>query len=369
MELHKKLRGKISVMPKEKLSPETLKLLYTPGVGTVSLALAEKPERTDEYTWRGNTVAIVSDGSAVLGLGNIGPEGALPVMEGKAFLFKALAGIDAVPIVLGAQSIESVVETVMNISPSFGGINLEDIAAPDCFEIERQLKERLDIPVMHDDQHGTAMVVLAGLINALKVVKKRPKDCVVVVGGAGAAGQAIVELLLRYGVGEIIVVDSRGIIHHDRPDLNKYKKEIAEKTNQSRVTGDLAEALLGADVFIGVSKGGTVTEDMVRSMASKPIVFALANPYPEILPADALRGGAAVVATGRSNFPNQINNALGFPGIFRGALDRGVREITDDMLFRAAKRLAAMVKRPTAECIIPSVFDPNVAKEVAKAIF
>lgn len=366
--LHKKLRGKISVVSKVKLSPETLKLLYTPGVAKVSTLLAENPEKTNEYTWRGNTVAVVSDGSAVLGLGNIGPEGALPVMEGKAMLFKALSGIDAIPIVLSTQGTEEIIATVKNLAPSFAGINLEDISAPRCFEIEARLKELLDIPVMHDDQHGTAMVVLAGLINALKVVKKKPKDCIVVVAGAGAAGQAIVDQLIRFGMGEIIVVDSKGIIHHDRPDLDKYKKEIADRTNQSRISGSIEDALQGADVFIGVSKGDTITVDMIASMAVDPIVFALANPHPEILPVDALRGGATVVATGRSDFDNQLNNALGFPGIFRGALDHGVREITEDMLFAGAKALAKLVAVPTADMIIPSVFDARVAKAVARAI-
>lgn len=366
--LHKKLRGKISVSSKMRVSLETLSLLYTPGVAKVSTLLSEHPEKTNQYTWRGNTVAVVSDGSAVLGLGNIGPEGALPVMEGKAMLFQALSGIDAVPIVLGTQDTEEIIATVKNLAPSFAGINLEDISAPRCFEIEERLKQMLAIPVMHDDQHGTAMVVLAGLINALKVVRKKPKDCIVVVAGAGAAGQAIVDQLIRFGMGEIIVVDSKGIIHHDRPDLDKYKKDIADRTNQSRISGSIEDAMQGADVFIGVSKGDTVTVDMVASMAVDPIVFALANPHPEILPADAKLGGAAVVATGRSDFENQLNNALGFPGIFRGALDHGVKEITDDMLFAGAKALARLVSKPTAQMIIPSVFDIRVAKAVARAI-
>jgi malate dehydrogenase (oxaloacetate-decarboxylating) len=366
--LHKKLKGKIAISSKMKVSLETLSLLYTPGVAKVSTLLSEHPEKTNQYTWRGNTVAVVSDGSAVLGLGNIGPEGALPVMEGKAMLFQALSGIDAVPIVLATQDTEEIIATVKNLAPSFAGVNLEDISAPRCFEIEERLKEMLDIPVMHDDQHGTAMVVLAGLINALKVVKKKPKDCIVVVAGAGAAGQAIVDQLIRFGMGEIIVVDSKGIIHHDRPDLDKYKKDIADRTNQSRISGSIEDAMQGADVFIGVSKGDTVTVDMVASMAVDPIVFALANPHPEILPEDAKRGGAAVVATGRSDFENQLNNALGFPGIFRGALDHGVKEITDDMLFSGAKALAKLVAKPTAQMIIPSVFDIRVAKAVARAI-
>ncbi len=366
--LHKKLRGKIEIRSKGKVNKETLKLFYTPGVAAVALETAKGEKETNMLTYRGNTVAVVSDGSAVLGLGNIGPLGALPVMEGKSMLFKELSGIDAIPIVLSTQDTEEIIATVKNIAPSFAGINLEDISAPRCFEIEARLKELLDIPVMHDDQHGTAMVLLAGLINALKVVKKKPRDCAVVVSGAGAAGQAIVSLLLKYGVGDIVVVDSKGIIHADRPDLDSHKKALAQVTNELRLAGGLPEAMVGADVFIGVSKGNTVTAEMVATMAMKPIVFALANPHPEILPVDALRGGAAVVATGRSDFDNQLNNALGFPGIFRGALDHGVKEITEDMLFAGAKALAKLVGKPTARMIIPSVFDRRVAKAVAKAI-
>ncbi len=366
--LHKKLRGKIEIKSKGRVTKQTLKLFYTPGVGAVALEAAKGDKQTNALTYRGNTVAIVSDGSAVLGLGNIGPLGALPVMEGKAMLFKELAGIDSIPIVLSTQDTEEIIATVKNLAPSFAGINLEDISAPRCFEIENRLKELLHIPVMHDDQHGTAMVILTGLINALKVVKKKPKDCAIVVSGAGAAGQAIVSLLLKYGVGDIVVLDSKGIIHVDRPDLDEHKKALAKVTNELRLAGGLAEAMAGADVFIGVSKGNTVTAEMVSTMASKPIVFALANPTPEIMPADALRGGAAVIATGRSDFDNQLNNALGFPGIFRGALDHGVREITEDMLFAGAKALAKLVAQPTAGMIIPSVFDPRVAKAVARVI-
>lgn len=366
--IHKKLHGKIEIKVKGKVTKETLKLFYTPGVGAVALEAAKGEKQTNALTYRGNTVAIVSDGSAVLGLGNIGPLGALPVMEGKAMLFKSLSGIDAIPIVLSTQDTEEIIATVKSIAPSFSGINLEDISAPRCFEIEARLKAELPIPVMHDDQHGTAMVLLAGLINALKVVKKKPKDCAIVVSGAGAAGQAIVSLLLKYGVGDIVVLDSKGIIHADRPDLDEHKKALAQVTNALRLSGGLSEAMAGADVFIGVSKGNTVTAEMVSTMASHPIVFALANPTPEIVPADAIRGGAVVVATGRSDFDNQLNNALGFPGIFRGALDHGVKEITEDMLFAAAKALAKLVAKPTAKMIIPSVFDPRVAPAVAKVI-
>ncbi len=367
--LHKKLRGKVSITPKMKVKNRAdLALVYTPGVGTVSSYLAEHKDQMAAYTMKGNTVAVISDGSAVLGLGNIGPEGALPVMEGKSMLFKALAGIDAFPIVLATQDTEEIIRTVKNIAPVFGGINLEDIAAPRCFEIERRLQAELSIPVLHDDQHGTALVVLSGLINALKVAKKQPKKITTVIAGAGAAGTAIAELLMLYGVGDVIMIDSQGIIHTKRANLEPEKKRLAEKTNRTGRTGDLAEALAGADVFIGVSKGGTVTEAHVASMAPRAIVFALANPIPEIMPDMAKRAGALVVATGRSDFANQINNSLGFPGIFRGALDHRVKRITDAMLIKAAKNLAGLVKKPTAEHIMPNTFDTAVVEAVAKAI-
>lgn len=367
--LHKKLRGKIGIAPKMPVkNKEDLSLVYTPGVGAVSSYLATHKEKLSEYTMTGNTVAVISDGSAVLGLGNIGPEGALPVMEGKAMLFKALSGIDAFPIVLATQDTEAIIATVKNIAPVFGGINLEDIAAPRCFEIERRLQEELTIPVLHDDQHGTALVVLAGLINALKVAKKSAKKARFVIAGAGAAGTAIAELLMLYGVGDIIMLDSKGILHRGRTDIALEKVRLVEKTNKNNITGDLSEALTGADVFIGVSKGNTVTAHHVRSMAKGAIVFALANPVPEIMPDIAKKAGALVVATGRSDFANQINNSLGFPGIFRGALDHKVRRITDVMLIRAAKNLAALVKRPTAERIVPNTFDKLVVGAVSKAI-
>ena len=366
---HKRLRGKIEIVPKAKVRNKAdLSIYYTPGVGAVSTFVAKNPEKTREYTMKGNTVAVVSDGSAVLGLGNIGPEGALPVMEGKAMLFKALSGIDAFPIVLATQDTDQIVETVKNIAPGFGGINLEDIAAPRCFEVERRLQAELDIPVLHDDQHGTAMVVLAGLINAFRAVKKKPSESTVVVSGAGAAGTAITELLLSSGVGNLIMVDSQGIVSRNRKDMNSFKQVIARTTNKENRTGSLAEALPGADALIGVSKGDTVTEEHIRSMNKDAIVFALSNPVPEIMPDKAKRAGAAVVATGRSDFPNQINNSLGFPGIFRGALDNGVKQITEEMLLRAAKNLAALVKNPTKEHIIPNTFDKGVVRAVAKAI-
>jgi malate dehydrogenase (oxaloacetate-decarboxylating) len=367
--LHKKLRGKVSITPKMKVKNRAdLALVYTPGVGTVSSYVAEHKDQMAAYTMKGNTVAVISDGSAVLGLGNIGPEGALPVMEGKSMLFKALAGIDAFPIVLATQDTEEIIRTIKNIAPVFGGINLEDIAAPRCFEIERRLQTELSIPVLHDDQHGTALVVLSGLINALKVAKKQPKKITTVIAGAGAAGTAIAELLMLYGVGDVIMIDSQGIIHTKRANLEPEKKRLAEKTNRTGRTGDLAEALVGADVFIGVSKGGTVTEAHVASMAPRAIVFALANPIPEIMPDMAKQAGALVVATGRSDFANQINNSLGFPGIFRGALDHRVKRITDAMLIKAAKNLAGLVKKPAALHIMPNTFDKAVVEAVAKAI-
>ena len=367
--VHKKLRGKITITPKASVKNKgDLSVYYTPGVGAVSSYLATHKEKMAEYTMKGNTVAVISDGSAVLGLGNIGPEGALPVMEGKAMLFKALSGIDAFPIVLSTQDTEAIIATVKNIAPVFGGINLEDIAAPRCFEIERRLQAELTIPVLHDDQHGTALVVLSGLINALKVAKKNPKQIRLVIAGAGAAGTAIAELLMLYGVGDIVMLDSKGILHKKRTDLETQKRVLVKKTNKQGIVGGLDEALAGADVFIGVSKGNTVTEKQVASMAKDAIVFALANPVPEIMPDRAKKAGALVVATGRSDFANQINNSLGFPGIFRGALDHKVRKITDEMLIRAAKNLAALVKKPTVDCIVPNTFDGGVVSAVARAI-
>lgn len=375
--IHKKLKGKIEVVSKAKLTKKDLSLFYTPGVASVSAHLAAHPESAKTLTARGNMVAVVSDGSAVLGLGNIGPTAALPVMEGKAMLFKSLAGIDAFPLVLDTQDPESIIETVKNLEPSFGAINLEDIAAPQCFEIERRLKQEMNIPVMHDDQHGTAMVVLAGLINALKVRKSDKTKVKVVINGAGAAGTAIANLLILYGFSRIVMVDSQGAVYKGRKNLTAEKEMLASMTNlgchaksksQECVTGDLRESLRGADVFIGVSKGGILKKDMVRAMNEQPIIFALANPVPEILPNEAKQAGALVVATGRSDFPNQINNALGFPGIFRGALDHNVEDITDAMLIQAAVKLANVVKKPESNLIIPSVFDKAVVKAVASAI-
>lgn len=369
LEEHRKLRGKIEVRAKAPLRKrEDLSLFYTPGVGAVSSYVAKHKKEVGQYTIKSNTIGIISDGSAVLGLGNIGPEGALPVMEGKAMIFKEFAGLDAFPIVLATQDVEEIIATVKNIAPVFGGINLEDISAPRCFEIEERLKKELAIPVMHDDQHGTAIVVLAALINAFKVVKKSLSKGMIVISGAGAAGVAIANLLHRVGVGDIIILDSKGIIEKSRGGLTPVKKKLASFTNKRRVKGGLIEALKGAGAVIGVSGPGLMDASHVRLMAKRPIVFALANPTPEILPGEALRGGAAVIGTGRSDFPNQINNALVFPGVFRGALDNGVRKITDAMKVKAALNLAALVKNPKADLIIPNVFDKRVVPAVAKAI-
>lgn len=369
LERHKELKGKIQVELKDTLdSRDKLSTYYTPGVGAVSSYIAEHPDEAREYTWLNNSVAVVSDGSAVLGLGDIGPYGALPVMEGKAMLFKHFAGIDAVPIVLDVHTADEIVATVKAIAPSFGGINLEDIAAPICFEVEERLKAELDIPVMHDDQHGTAVVTLAGLINAMKVTGRKLEDAKIVVAGAGAAGTAIVRLLHRYAKPRMFVVDSKGIVSANRTDLNDEKKKLLEYSNFSGVDGSLEDILFGADIFIGVSKPGLLTAEMVRSMDKDPIIFALSNPVPEIMPDDAKAAGAAVVATGRSDFPNQVNNALAFPGIFRGALDNRVRQITDDHKIAAAEALAELVEEPTETNIIPSVLDPRITAAVAQVI-
>ncbi|MEK7604238.1 MAG: NADP-dependent malic enzyme [Patescibacteria group bacterium] len=343
-------------------------LWYTPGVGTASLHLAKHPKDARKMSVKGNSVAIISDGSAVLGLGNIGPYGALPVMEGKALLFKSMANIDAWPLVLNTQDPDEIVRTVQAIAPSFGGINLEDIKAPQCFLVERRLIESLDIPVMHDDQHGTAIVVLAGLINAAKVVKKSLKSLKIVISGAGAAGTAVAKLLLAAGVKDIVLLDRAGAIYTGRPGLSGEKSELARLTNPRNVGGDLAVVIKGADAFVGLSGKGLLHAEHVASMAPRSIVFALANPDPEILPDVATKAGAAVVATGRSDFPNQINNALVFPGIFRGALDRGVRQITQATKLRAARAIAALVKKPSASRIIPDLLDTRVVKAVAGAV-
>lgn len=367
--IHKKLRGKIAIQPKARLKNRTdWSTFYTPGVAAVSSHLAKNPKEARDYTLKRNTVAVVSDGSAVLGLGNIGPMGAIPVMEGKCVIFKEMADIDAFPIVLDTQDPEEIIATVKRIAPVFGGINLEDIAAPHCFVIEERLKKELSIPVMHDDQHGTAVVVLAGLINASKVVQKDIKALKVVIVGAGAAGRAIALLLVKYGVGDVILVDRSGVIELDRAGLSGYKKELARTTNPRHIKGELEHAVTGADVIVGVSGPGKIARAHIEMMAERPIVFALANPLPEIMPEDAKRAGAMVVATGRSDFPNQVNNSLVFPGLFRGALDRNVREITDDMKLAAAKKLASLVKNPHPENIIPKIETPGLVKAVASVV-
>ena len=369
LKAHKAVGGKIETRGKVSLKKrEQFATFYTPGVGVISSHLAKNPKDARAYSVKRNSVAVISDGSAVLGLGNIGPYGALPVMEGKALIFRELAGIDAWPIVLDTQDPEEIVRTVTAIAPGFGGINLEDIKAPGCFYIEEALKKVLDIPVMHDDQHGTAIVVLAGLINAAKVVKKKLPALRIVISGAGAAGVAIAKLLALAGIRDIVLLDRAGVIHKKRGGLNDSKKELARLTNPRGVMGNLDDALKDADVFIGVSGPSLLTRAHIELMQERAIVFALSNPVPEIMPDEAAAGGAAVVATGRSDFPNQINNALVFPGVFRGALDKGVREITDASKLRAAKALAALVPAPTAKKIIPDILDKKVVPAVAKAI-
>lgn len=367
--LHKRLKGKLSVVSKGKLTTkDEWSTMYTPGVGAVSSHLAKHPKDAREYTIKRNTVAVISDGSAVLGLGNIGPIAALPVMEGKCAILKEMADIDGIPLVLDVHDVEGVVATVKAVAPTFGAINLEDIAAPQCFMIEERLKAELNIPVMHDDQHGTAIVVLAGLMNAAKVVKKKFEGLRVVVVGAGAAGRAVTLLLNKAGISDLIVTDSKGIIYKGRSGLEGYKRELSLMTNPTGRQGDVLAAVTGADAVIGVSGPGTIAMAHIEAMAEQPIVFALANPIPEIMPEDAKRAGAAVIATGRSDFSNQINNSLAFPGIFRGALDRGVREITDEMKLAAAKKLASLVKQPTADNIIPPVMTPGLMKAVASVV-
>jgi malate dehydrogenase (oxaloacetate-decarboxylating) len=359
--------GKIEVVPTKALRDRAdLALLYTPGVADVCRAIAADPSLAVRYTARGNTVAVVTDGTAVLGLGNIGPLAALPVMEGKAVLFKHFAGVDAVPVCLETGTVEELVEAIVRLAPTYGGINLEDISAPRCFEIERQLRERLDIPVFHDDQHGTAIVVLAALINAARVVGKDLATLHVVVQGAGAAGVAVAKIMVRAGIPDVVVCDSRGIISPRRTDLVEHKHRLAATTNPRGLSGSLAVALRDADVFVGVS-GGQVAEHDIAAMASRAIIFALANPDPEVHPLVAARH-AEVIATGRSDFPNQINNVLAFPGLFRGAFDSGAAQITETMKLAAAWAIASLVAEPNALEIVPSVFDPRVAPAVAAAV-
>ena len=371
LELHEKLQGKLETVSKTPVrTREDLALVYTPGVAEPCKVIAKDPAAAYTYTMKANTVAVVSDGSAVLGLGNIGPKAAMPVMEGKAVLFKEFGGVNAVPICLDTQDTEEIIKAVTWLAPAFGGINLEDISAPRCFEIEERLKETLDIPVFHDDQHGTAIVVLAGIINALKVVGKKKEDCRVVVNGAGSAGVAITRLLLTYGFSNIIMCDKSGILCDGAEGLNWMQEKMVKRTNLAHETGSLADALKGADIFVGVSAPGIVTEEMVASMNSDAILFAMANPVPEIMPDLAKKAGARVVGTGRSDFPNQVNNVVAFPGIFRGALEGHAKQITDKMKLAAANAIAALVSDEdlNEDNIMPEAFDPRVADVVADAV-
>ena len=369
--LHKEWNGKINTTPKCHVnSRKDLAIAYTPGVAEPCKVIAQNKQEVYNYTIKANTVAVVSDGSAVLGLGNIGPEAAMPVMEGKAVLFKEFGNVNAFPICLDTQDTEEIIKTVINIAPAFGGINLEDISAPRCFEIEERLKKTLSIPVFHDDQHGTAIVVLAGIINALKVVQKKKEDCSIVVNGAGSAGVAITKLLLRYGFKNIVMCEKSGILSKTSADLNWMQKEMMEVTNLSQKTGTLADALNGADIFVGVSAPGIVSEEMVASMNHDAILFAMANPVPEIMPDLAKKAGAKVVGTGRSDFPNQVNNVVAFPGIFKGALEGHASQITEEMKLAAAAAIAGLVKEESLneDNIMPEAFDPRVAEVVANAV-
>ena len=371
LKLHYQWRGKLDIVPKmEVKDKQALSLAYTPGVAQPCLEIQKDISKSYELTRRWNTVAVVTDGSAVLGLGDIGPEAGMPVMEGKCVLFKAFGGVDAIPLCVRSHDVDEIVNTVALLAGSFGGVNLEDIAAPRCFEIERKLKERCDIPIFHDDQHGTAVITLAGLTNALKVVGKRLEDVRIVINGAGAAAVSITKLLLSAGAGDVTLCDRKGAIYAGRSDgMNWIKEEMAQVTNPEKRTGSLADVLAGADVFIGVSAPGVVTKEMVQTMNAGAVIFACANPTPEIFPDDAKAGGAAVVATGRSDYPNQINNVLAFPGIFRGALDARASDINDAMKIAAAHALAELVGDDlSADYIIPAAFDPRVRDAVASAV-
>ena len=371
LKLHYELKGKLEITPRAKVdSKEALSLAYTPGVAEPCLVIQKDVEKSYELTRRWNTVAVVTDGTAVLGLGDIGPEAGMPVMEGKCVLFKAFGDVDAIPLCVRTKDVEEIVKTVSLLAGSFGGVNLEDISAPRCFEIEKRLKEVCDIPIFHDDQHGTAVVTLAGLINALKLTGKKIEEVKIVTSGAGAAGIAIIKLLLSMGAKHVIMTDREGAIYKGRENLNPIKMEMAEITNLSMEKGSLSDVIKNADVFIGVSAPGTLTKDMVKSMAEKPIIFACANPIPEIFPEDAKEAGAAVVSTGRSDFPNQINNVLCFPGIFRGALDVRAKDINDEMKVAAAYAIAELVsdQELNAEYILPAAFDERVKDAVANAV-
>lgn len=367
---HKEHKGKLKTQLTMPITnKEELSIAYTPGVAAPCREIAKDKDKVYDYTIKGHTVAVITDGSAVLGLGNIGPEASLPVMEGKCALFKAFADIDAFPIALDTQDTEEIIKAVKQLAPVFGGINLEDISAPRCFEIEERLKKELDIPVFHDDQHGTAIVVLAGLINALKITEKKESDVKIIMSGAGAAGVAIAKLLLHYGFKHIIMTDRKGAIYKGRTEnMNPEKELIADITNKDKEEGSLAEVIAGADIFIGVSSKGLVTKEMVVSMNKDPIIFAMANPDPEITPEDAKAAGAAIIASGRSDYPNQVNNVLVFPGMFKGALTCRTKNITEKMKLAAAKAIAACVEEPTPDKIIPTPFEEGIAEKVAKAV-
>jgi malate dehydrogenase (oxaloacetate-decarboxylating) len=372
LKMHKEHQGKVGIYSKVSVNNgKDLSLAYSPGVAEPCLEIYSDDSKVYDYTSKGNLVAVVSNGTAVLGLGHIGPKAAMPVMEGKAVLFKAFADVDAFPICLGTTNTDEIVKTVKLLEPTFGGVNLEDIAAPQCFEIEERLRKECDIPVFHDDQHGTAIVTAAGLLNALKLNNKKIEDIRVAVNGAGAAGVAIVKLLLNMGVKDVILCDTKGIIYEGRPvGMNPFKDEMAKITNREKKQGTLADALVGADVFVGVSAAGAVTQEMVRSMHRDPIIFAMANPVPEIMPVEAKEAGALVIGTGRSDFPNQVNNVLAFPGIFRGALDVRAKEINEEMKLAAVNAIAGLIKDEelNADYVIPDPFDPRVAAHVAAAV-
>ena len=372
LHMHRVNKGKLESKSKVPVrNARDLSLAYSPGVAEPCKEIYDKPETVYEYTMKGNMVAVVSDGTAVLGLGNIGPEAALPVMEGKAVLFKSFAGVDAFPICLNTTDVDKIVETVKLLEPTFGGVNLEDIAAPHCFEVEERLKKEANIPVFHDDQHGTAIVTVAGLVNALKITNKKINEIRVVANGAGAAGIAIIKLLFTYGVRDIIMCDTKGAIYEGRPHgMNEIKNDVAKYTNHDKLSGSLADVIKGADVFIGVSAAGALTAEMVKTMNQDPIIFAMANPTPEIMPEEAIAAGAAVIGTGRSDFPNQVNNVLAFPGIFRGALDVRATHINEKMKIAAVEAIAGLIREDelNADYVIPGPFDPRVAPEVAAGV-
>lgn len=369
IKVHSKYKGKLEVSSKLPVKDkQELSIAYSPGVAGPCKEIQKDKSKVYEYSWRSNLVAVISDGSAVLGLGNIGPEASLPVMEGKCVLLKEFAGVDAVPIVLNTQDTEEIIQAIKAIAPSFSGINLEDISAPRCFEIEERLKKELDIPVFHDDQHGTAIVILAGLINSSKVLGIDLRKEKVVINGAGAASVAAAKLLTEYGFGNIVILDSKGIISKGRNDINSSKESLLEFTNPSSLEGDLSTAVEGAGVFLGLSVANVLTKDMVKSMKTDPVIFAMANPDPEITPELAKESGAKIIATGRSDYPNQVNNVLGFPGIFRGLLDKKKKEVTTEMKIRAAEAIASLVDNPTVDEVIPNPFDERVVEVVSASI-